>query len=133
MDKASTSLFIETVKLELKKQKISNRKLASMLGISSTQVDRLMKMERKISLEMALILCRLLNIPVGLAMSCYPECFFDKDEEILTSFNANISSRLERLDEKNKQRILEYIDFLLNSNVNEEIKESTNGLIRSIR
>lgn len=81
---------------------MSQRELAKYLGCSNSTVGRWLRGENPLSIDTAIKICDILNL--------------DKNEfleDILLVDDLNLKTRFMSLTEENRQKVIEYIDFLL--------------------
>ena len=84
---------------------MSERKLAEMLGCSNSTVNRWLKRESSLRIDMAIKICDIFNLDKKEMLN---DIFIDKNDD-----NIDIKLRFMNLSNDNKMRVIEYIDYLL--------------------
>ena len=126
--------LIEYVKILIEKEDLSQRDLGEITGYTCAEVCRVLNHKRKASHNLMVKLCKYFNIPSEIVHRVYPDYVMVDtiavNNKNSKKINLNFYDRINKLNQVNQQRVLNYIDFLLDEEIENINKESVNNIIK---
>ena len=122
------SALVEYLRTKIIESNYSYRRLSDLTGYSASKICKTMNGRCNLNSDLAVKLCEILHVSVDSFEKIFPEYINIKEEKEKTIeiYSFDLYNRINNLNEENKERVIKYIDFLLNKNILDIEKENIN-------